>query len=241
MIRRKIVGVARVGGVGDAEATRAMMMTTTTSGSKQQPRAVYFMGLPGAGKSTLKRQLFGEYTSIDPDAIKREHEDWREGLAQANEKTDRKIHVWSVKRAVSRLRRCVDMREDYVMDASGSDCLWLRDQIETALDGGFHVSVVFAVVPLEIALKRNVDRFRRSGGKEHFVPERVVEGKAECMRDSFSRARRYADEVWVLINYSEKELRACITQGKTAWKHDDGPSGRERSRRRISASEPPVR
>eukprot|EP00465_Bigelowiella_longifila_P000724 CAMPEP_0185282084 /NCGR_PEP_ID=MMETSP1359-20130426/67078_1 /TAXON_ID=552665 /ORGANISM="Bigelowiella longifila, Strain CCMP242" /LENGTH=177 /DNA_ID=CAMNT_0027877589 /DNA_START=552 /DNA_END=1085 /DNA_ORIENTATION=- len=177
--------------------------------------------MEGSGKTTFKKLWFGRYRDIDPDYIKRRHPKWNTALVKNNPRTDRKIHVWSVKEAVARLRNLVNRGVSCVLDASGSDCLWLRDQIQTATDGGFWVTLVYVVVPLQIALKRNRDRISGGGmrddkedsnGNSHFVPENIISSKVDGMRDSFSRARRYADEVWVVVNYDQKELSDVILE-----------------------------
>jgi len=180
------------------------------------------MGLPGSGKTTFKKLWFGHYRDIDPDFIKRRHPKWNIALARNKPRTDRRIHVWSVKEAVAQLRNLVKRGVSCVLDASGSDCLWLKDQIQTATDGGFWVTIVYIVVPLQIALKRNRDRNsggcirgdddKDSEGRSHFVPENVISNKVDGMRDSFSRARRFADEVWVVVNYDQKELSKVILE-----------------------------
>ncbi|GAB5359164.1 hypothetical protein AAMO2058_000521200 [Amorphochlora amoebiformis] len=207
-VRRKRVGFSHINSAGLSDSLSSYR-------ERQKPCAVILMGLPGSGKSTVKTNYFHHMKNIDPDEIKSEHESWSASLSHTDPKLDRKIHVWSVRTAVNRLRRSVKRKEECILDASGSDCLWLKDQIETAKDEGFYVMVVYVVVPLEIALRRNRARIGfGSNGNTHatsrdsknYVPESVLKAKAKCMQDSFSRARRYADEVWAVINFSTKEV-----------------------------------
>mmetsp|Transcript_13377 Transcript_13377/g.20025 ORF Transcript_13377/g.20025 Transcript_13377/m.20025 type:complete len:171 (+) Transcript_13377:391-903(+) len=170
------------------------------------------MGLPGSGKTTVKKKFFSYLRDIDPDETKKAHTKWNKGNAIAHPQLDREIHQWSVREAVAELRRAVRQKEDFVLDASGSDYIWLRDQIETASENGYHVLVAYIVVPSKIALRRNHERRTQYEKKKesfkdaHYVPEYIIKRKASNMRDSFSRARRYADEVWTLVNYGYKDI-----------------------------------
>ncbi|CAE8608609.1 unnamed protein product [Polarella glacialis] len=68
-------------------------------GRSQQPTALFLMGLPGAGKTTVKRkrQKKEYFVDVEPDQLKRYHPQFSSDM---DEDTDIEVHRWSVRRAV---------------------------------------------------------------------------------------------------------------------------------------------
>lgn len=164
------------------------------------------MGLPGAGKTTVKRERLrrwdGRVEDIEPDQFKRRHPRYSEDMG---DRTDDEVHRWSVRRSVDAFEDVVKSpaRPDVVLDSSGSNVQWLRRRIAVARGRGYHIKLLWVDVPTEIALLRNRDRASRRGGRT-MVPDRVIMDKASVIASSFEELRREADAVERLQNWSSR-------------------------------------
>lgn len=157
------------------------------------------MGLPGAGKTTIKRQRRRDETlDIEPDRFKCKHPRYSEHMS---EETDDEVHRWSVRRSVDAFEEAVRWRRraDVVFDSSGSNARWLKRRIVTARDAGYTTELLWVDVPLEIALLRN-----RNRGFRQWCPEKVIMDKAAVMPISFTELKKEVDSAEHLLNWSER-------------------------------------
>ena len=172
------------------------------------------MGLPGSGKSTLKKKLFDvvdrvrdpeafmrdykrekrrsrtrgqlrsfdgaakpqqhtaemnaksglpdtsslagyRFIDVEPDSIKKSHPHYYD----KSEEGDSRVHSWSVRNSAWVSEEiAAAARDNFILDASGSNPDWLLDRVEVAEKHGYKVSVVFVDTPVEICLFRNRQR-----------------------------------------------------------------------------------
>lgn len=158
------------------------------------------MGLPGAGKSTVKRDRLlrdGQFVNVEPDQLKRFHKRYSDSMS---EETDTEVHRWSVRRAVDAFEDALQdrRRKDIIFDSSGSNSDWLAARIESAREAGYRVELLWVDVPLEIALLRNRDRACLNG---QWCPENIIMDKAKVMRRSFEELQHLADTAERLKNW----------------------------------------
>eukprot|EP00930_Biecheleria_cincta_P098741 TRINITY_DN90394_c0_g1_i1.p1 TRINITY_DN90394_c0_g1~~TRINITY_DN90394_c0_g1_i1.p1 ORF type:complete len:510 (-),score=76.37 TRINITY_DN90394_c0_g1_i1:112-1641(-) len=189
-------------GLADAGSSRASRDARSRSRGRggRQPKVVFLMGLPGAGKTTVKRdRLFrgGQFVNVEPDQLKRFHKRYSDSM---DEETDTEVHRWSVRRAVDAFEDALQdrRRKDIIFDSSGSNSSWLADRVETAREAGYRVELLWVDVPLEIALLRNRDRASSHG---QWCPENIIMDKAKLMRRSFEELRPLADSAERLENW----------------------------------------
>eukprot|EP00928_Gymnodinium_smaydae_P057767 TRINITY_DN40990_c0_g1_i1.p1 TRINITY_DN40990_c0_g1~~TRINITY_DN40990_c0_g1_i1.p1 ORF type:complete len:498 (+),score=68.13 TRINITY_DN40990_c0_g1_i1:96-1589(+) len=179
-----------------------------SAGRDQRPRALFLMGLPGAGKTTVKRRRLRKGdVDIEPDQFKRRHPRYSEDMGDA---TDDEVHRWSVRRSVDAFEDIVNSpgRPDVVLDSSGSNVQWLRRRLVAAKNNGYRTEILWVDVPLEIALLRNRDRAARRGDRT-MVPDKVIMDKVQAVKDSFAELSGEADFAERVQNWSEDsgELR----------------------------------
>mmetsp|Transcript_46195 Transcript_46195/g.86184 ORF Transcript_46195/g.86184 Transcript_46195/m.86184 type:complete len:444 (+) Transcript_46195:53-1384(+) len=164
-----------------------------------QPKALFLMGLPGAGKSTVKRDRMREefFVNVEPDQLKRFHKDYSSNMSK---ETDTEVHRWSVRRAVDAFEDALKdpRRRNVLFDSSGSNSLWLARRLETARDAGYQTQLLWVDVPVEIALLRNRDREKLCG---QWCPENIIMDKAKVMHESFEELRSTVDVAERLKNW----------------------------------------
>eukprot|EP00439_Symbiodinium_sp_Y106_P023612 s919_g2.t2 len=172
-------------------------------GADCRPRALFLMGLPGAGKSTVKRQRLGPDTlDIEPDKIKCRHPRYSRDM---DEETDEEVHRWSVRRAVDDFEDAVrDGRfRDLIFDSSGSNASWLRRRIELAKRRGFFTELLWVDVPFEISLFRNRNRGFENGRSGQFCPEKIILDKGQVLEQSFQELSKIVDAAERMKNWTE--------------------------------------
>jgi len=158
------------------------------------------MGLPGAGKTTVKRRrLHRGDLDIEPDQFKSRHPRYSDEMG---EDTDDEVHRWSVRRAADAFENALDSprKPNLVFDSSGSNARWLGRRIAAARRAGYRTELLWVDVPIEVALLRNRDRAARG----RWCPERVIMDKDAVMPASFEELRKEVDSAERLQNWSER-------------------------------------
>ncbi|CAJ1415995.1 unnamed protein product [Effrenium voratum] len=168
-------------------------------GGHKKSKALFLMGLPGAGKTTVKKDRMRKefFVNVEPDQLKRFHKQFSDAMG---EDTDTEVHRWSVRRAVDAFEEAVHdpRRPNVLFDSSGSNSQWLARRLETARCAGYWTELLWVDVPMEIALLRNRERARSHG---QWCPERIIMEKAKVMKGSFEELRSAADEANQLQNW----------------------------------------
>lgn len=165
------------------------------------------MGLPGAGKTTVKqRRLQKGDLDIEPDQFKCRHRRFSHDMG---EETDDEVHRWSVRRAADAFENAINSprRPNLVFDSSGSNAKWLLRRISAAREAGYRVELLWVDVPVEIALFRNRDRATLGdeyGERGRWCPEEVILDKAKVLPDSFEELSKEVDSAERLQNWSER-------------------------------------
>lgn len=169
--------------------------------STSTAHALFLMGLPGAGKSTVKRDRMrrGD-VDIEPDRIKRRHPRFSDEMG---DETDDEVHRWSVRRAADSLDQALESPRTtgLVFDSSGSNAGWLGRRVEAAKRAGFSTELLWVDVPVPIAILRN--RNRAAQGRQ-WCPEEVILEKSRKMVASFEALSQKVDVAERLENWSER-------------------------------------
>eukprot|EP00913_Durusdinium_trenchii_P006555 g6158.t1 len=162
---------------------------TLRSGDDGQLRVLFLMGLPGAGKSTVKRQrLRPDDLDIEPDQMKRSLKGERRGRS-----------VDAFEDAVRRRRRSI------LFDSSGSNASWLQRRIELAQRKGYVTELLWVDVPVEIALYRNRGRGFQNNRRGQFCPEHIILNKAKELSRYVCVAERMKN--WCEGSYELEEAK----------------------------------
>lgn len=188
------------GSSGSREVTKINHRSSRPDSSRSL--ALFLMGLPGAGKSTVKRDRMRQerFVNVEPDQLKRFHPRFSEDM---DEETDTEVHRWSVRRAVDAFEDALkpsSRQANVLFDSSGSNSKWLAARIESAKEAGFRTELLWVDVPVEIALFRNRDRAVRG----RWCPESVILDKAKVMMESFEVLRGLVDKAERFQNWDSR-------------------------------------
>jgi len=163
-------------------------MSRTRRHIEQNPKnreAIFMLGAPASGKSTVARIRYPNAFFIDPDEYKKLHPLY-------DPKDPSKVHQWSAKKAQSAFSDALANRDSpLVVDGTGTNSERLVYQMNKARSEGYRIILLFVVASLKTCLKRNHKR-------ERSVSDTLVISKYETVGTSFQLVAPYADDVIVI-------------------------------------------
>jgi predicted ABC-type ATPase len=166
-------------------------------------QAVFFTGLPGAGKSQVKTKKYLQHTGfkdIDPDEIKKLHPNYN----PTNLKGTYHVHDWSIAEADRQLSEVLPTGDPFILDGTGTNVNKLLPKMRMAKAAGYRVFLVYVYVPIEISVFRNRQRGAQPGGR--WVPESIILDKAKTQDKAFDQLKAGADKYKVVLNFEAPEL-----------------------------------
>jgi predicted kinase len=162
--------------------------TTLNRSDTMKNTAIFTMGLPAAGKSTLCNARYGStHTTLDPDAVKESHPDY-------DPKDPRALHAWSQEIVEAQFAEMLAAGEgNWVIDGTGTNAEKMVRRMNAAKAAGYEIHLVYVVCSLATSLLRNSLRDR-------VVPEDVVRAKALDVATAFELIAPHADVVEAVDN-----------------------------------------
>lgn len=156
-------------------------------------KAILFIGLPGAGKSSLINKTFiSEYKIVSADNIKI-------NLPGYNPLHPYLVHEESVKEAESLVDKLSDAGENICMDSGGVNNSYSIRIIKNLKAKGYHVKLMYVDTPLSVCLERNKRR-------ERLVPEKEIIEKSMKIESCFLKQKSLCDEVEVVEYFTNKNI-----------------------------------
>lgn len=149
-------------------------------------QAIFSMGLPAAGKSTILARDYSTIQVLDCDKIKKAHPDY-------DPKDPAPLHAWSQAVLSGQFETTLAGETDFILDGTGTDFCKMAGDITAARLAGFTVTILFVHVPLAVSLERNAARSRN-------VPERIIHDKAQQINAAFAQLQPLADNVLIIDN-----------------------------------------
>jgi predicted kinase len=143
-------------------------------------KAILFIGLPGAGKTTEARRNYSDYYIVSADEIKETHPDY-------NPADPEPLHQWSVKEAETMMEHLSDNDVHICMDSGGINNSYSLRIIRMLKSKGYHVTLIHFDTPLNICIKRNRERERK-------VPEYAIIQKAEMLQTCLEKQMELVDD-----------------------------------------------
>ena len=147
--------------------------------------AIFLMGIPAAGKSTLTRKRYGadaRYLIIDPDEI-------AEKLPGHSPKDPQITHGEASRLAEEQWQGALKARDrNVIFDGTGTKAEKLVRRMKEAKAAGYRTKLLYVTIPLELALRRNQERPRT-------VPEHIVLEKAAQINETYETVKPFADSI----------------------------------------------
>lgn len=147
-----------------------------------KPKALILAGAPGAGKSSIIRDILSQFKlkvlNVDDfyvqDLIKRGVSlDMKNATPEERSEQARAMGL-SKKQYDAALNAAVDANENIVVDGTGASAnatLKLNQKLEEA---GYNTMMLYVYTSLEQSLERNEKRFEKSEGKDRSLPPAIV-------------------------------------------------------------------
>lgn len=149
-------------------------------------KAVFMVGGPAAGKSTVRQDLYPTLTVIDSDQIKEQNPTY-------DPKQPQLLHEASSKEATRLAFQMISEGKDFVFDGTGSSAEKYVRLINACHEVGYETVAVYVTCDLQTALARNAARPRQ-------VPEAVVREKHAMVATSVDIISRYVGELKIVRN-----------------------------------------
>lgn len=155
-------------------------------------KAVLFIGLPGAGKTTVVNELYSDYNVVSADIIKLTHRDY-------DPKNSELVHEWSVAEAEKSMISLSDKGVDICMDSGGVNNSYSLRIMNMLKSKGYHLTLVHVDTPPHICFERNKNR-------ERYIPEIVIVEKAQKLEDCLVKQKLVVDEFISIPYYTNKNI-----------------------------------
>jgi predicted kinase len=154
--------------------------------------AVLFIGLPGAGKSTVVKERYSGYEIVSADTLKETHPDY-------DPKNPEIIHEWSVSEAEKMMGQLSDEGKDICMDSGGVNNSYSLRIMNMLKSKGYHLTLVHVDTPPHICFERNKSRERQ-------VPEAAIFAKAQKLEDCLIKQKAIVDEFVHIPYFTNKNI-----------------------------------
>jgi hypothetical protein len=155
---------------------------------KNDAHAIILLGGPASGKSTIAERLAKEYGAaiVDSDEAKKVIPEYQGGLGTGA------VHEESTVLAGDVLKRLVPGSTNIMLPKVGNNPEIIRGIMTELKSAGYTVDLVNAHVPVDIAQRRNIERFVRTG---RLVEPKYIAAVGEKPRETAHILRGEAHEV----------------------------------------------
>jgi len=160
----------------------------------QQPVAVFMMGGPASGKSSMVRALGvdkSQFVIADADAVKERIPEYRVGVKNNYKGSAAMVHEESsmlVKRARA---KAIEQRKNLIIDGTGKDPGSYLKSLDKLEEQGYKVKLYMADIDAKVAIGRAKKRAERTG---RYVPLNVLSGAFPTIPNSFATVAEKVDE-----------------------------------------------
>jgi predicted ABC-type ATPase len=156
----------------------------------QQPDAIFTMGAPATGKSSMGEFDYQHIVRIDPDEIKGKLPEYRDGVRSMLKSSAMNVHEESSTIAKQLRNEAMASNKNFLMDGTGKNATTYVEAIEAAQKAGYHVEVKMAYLDRDKAKERGDARAERSG---RWVKPDVFETAHVEVPKNWERIARVAD------------------------------------------------
>ena len=190
-----------------------------------KPKALILAGAPGAGKSSIIRDILSEFKlkvlNVDDfyvqDLIKRGVSLDMKNATPEERSEQAKAMGFSKKQYDAALDAAVGANENIVIDGTGASSkatLKLNQRLEEA---GYNTMMLYVYTSLEQSLERNEKRFEKSKGKDRSLPPAIVFKTWSDVTGNFEiYYNEFGNDFVAVVNdptpFTEKSVEDIITK-----------------------------
>lgn len=172
--------------------------------------AIFTMGLPASGKSTLIQSLlqderYNQFTLVSADEIRLAH-------PRYNPLMPHLIHEECVKSAENMMYVLAKTGTDLIMDGGGINRSYTKRIINMLKEEGYNITIYYVNTPPQICIKRNEERILRG---DRFVPQSEIIDKSYKLSKSIDTLKPLADD-FIEIPYFTNRVIFCDMDGVLA-------------------------
>lgn len=154
--------------------------------------AIFFIGLPGAGKSTIIKEKYKDWKIISAD-------DWKESHPDYHPLTAHKIHQESVKWAEEEVYKSIEQNIDFVFDSGGINDNYALRIIKAVYDKKYYMKLHVINTPIHIC-------FDRINNRERKVPFDDIADKAVKMNWCIEKQSPFFRDIIFHNYYTNKHI-----------------------------------
>jgi len=190
-----------------------------------KPKALILAGAPGAGKSSIIRDILSEFKlkvlNVDDfyvqDLIKRGVSLDMKNATPEERSEQAKAMGFSKKQYDAAVDAAVEGKENIVIDGTGASAkatLKLNQRLEEA---GYNTMMLYVYTSLEQSLERNEKRFEKSKGKDRSLPPAIVFKTWSDVTGNFEiYYNEFGNDFVAVVNdptpFTEKSVEDIITK-----------------------------
>ena len=159
----------------------------------QSKKAIFSIGTPGSGKSTILKNLYQNenFRFLDCDSIK-------EKSINYNPKKPELLHDWSKKELEKEFKKTLKKGNSFIYDTCNCNIEKAISRIEKAKAKGYYITLIYVKVKLSIAIKRNKQRQRQ-------VKKSIILDKYSKIKKAFKVLSQNVNEFKVINNNKFKK------------------------------------
>lgn len=166
-----------------------------TPDENQQKVALFMMGGPAAGKSSMVNQMFTsdeqkKFATVNPDDIKDMLPEYRKGVRNRYWPAAANSHEESSYLSKRVFDEALNSGKHIMIDGTGGKLKNYKKQLKQLKDAGYKVGLMAIDKPQDEGVKDAVNRAYRSG---RFVPEQIIKHTYQNIPDNYEEFKQMVD------------------------------------------------
>ena len=190
-----------------------------------KPKALILAGAPGAGKSSIIRDILSQFNlkvlNVDDfyvqDLIRRGVSLDMKNATPEERSQQAKAMGLSKKQYDAALNTAVDANESIVVDGTGASSTATLNLNKKLKEAGYNTMMLYVYTSLEQSLERNEKRFEKSQGKDRSLPPAIVFGTWARVTGNFNiYFNEFGNDFVAVVNdptpFTEKSVEDIVTK-----------------------------
>lgn len=185
-----------------------------------QPIAVFTMGGPGSGKSSIIKDLDeSKYVHVDPDAIRTQLPEYKKSTGEGLTYRGAALmtHPEASDIAKKMTAEAVKEGKHVIIDGTGANATSIINKMEKLRKAGYQIRLAYAHLGEQQGVERVAGRAEQTGRD---VPESVIRSAYQAIPRNFQEIAKHADQ-WSVHDTSQKGSPVVWSKGDDGKEHED--------------------